>query len=61
LDIPVARGKFSCKNTPKFTVRPELGRTNPKRAKKLKVDFSSKAKGSIVRDFFVTKNTVFAI
>ena len=29
-DLPAVRGKFSCKNLPKFTARPELGgRTNP--------------------------------
>ena len=28
-DLAAVRGKFSCKNTPKFTARPELGRTNP--------------------------------
>jgi hypothetical protein len=28
-DIPAVRGKFSCKNTPKFTARPELGRIAP--------------------------------
>jgi hypothetical protein len=28
-DLYAVRGKFSCKNTPKFTARPELGRTNP--------------------------------
>ena len=26
-DLAAVRGKFSCKNTPKFTARPELGRT----------------------------------
>ena len=30
-DLPAVRGKFSCKNIPKFTARPELGRT-PRRA-----------------------------
>ena len=28
-DLPAVRGKFSCKNIPKFTARPELGRTSP--------------------------------
>ena len=28
-DLAAVRAKFSCKNTPKFTARPELGRTNP--------------------------------
>jgi hypothetical protein len=28
-DSPAIRGKFSGKNTPKFTTQPELGRTNP--------------------------------
>jgi hypothetical protein len=28
-DLVAVRGKFSSKNTPKFTARPELGRTNP--------------------------------
>ena len=28
-DLPAVRGKFSCKSIPKFTARPELGRTNP--------------------------------
>ena len=28
-DLAAVRGKFSCKNTPKFTARPELGRTSP--------------------------------
>jgi hypothetical protein len=28
-DLAAVRGKFSCKNTPKSTARPELGRTHP--------------------------------
>jgi hypothetical protein len=28
-DLAEVRDKFSCKSTPRFTVRPELGRTNP--------------------------------
>ena len=26
-DLAAVRGKFSCKNSPEFTARPELGRT----------------------------------
>ena len=28
-DVATVRGKFSCKNPPKFTAWPELGGTNP--------------------------------
>jgi hypothetical protein len=27
--LAAVRGKFSCRNTPKFTTRPELGSTKP--------------------------------